>query len=74
MSLKQPSTRPSAIPVSIERIQANELKIGDAILGMSGAFSAVRSVRETGTDKLEVNTDAGENMVLKRGQMVAIQR
>ena len=73
MSLKQPS-RPPPTLVRKERVQADALRIGDSILGMGGTFSTVSNVRDKGKDKLEVSTDAGENMTLERGQMVAIQQ
>ena len=75
MSLKQPpSSRPPLALVRNARIQADALRIGDSILGMTGTFSTVSNVRDKGQDKLEVSTDAGENMVLARSQMVAIQQ
>lgn len=74
MSLKQPSSRPPLKLVRSARIQANELKIGDSIMGMTGKFNTVTNVRDKGRDKLEVSTDAGENMVLERWKMVAVQQ
>ena len=75
MSLKQPpSSRPPLTLVRNARVQADALRIGDSILGMTGKYNAVTSVRDKGRDKLEISTDAGENMVLERWQMVAIQQ
>lgn len=75
MSLKQPpSTPPPLIPIRKERVQADALRIGDSILGMTGKFSCVVNVQEKSRDKLEISTDAGERMELERWQMVAIQR
>lgn len=75
MSLKQPpSVPPPLIPIRKERIQVNELKIGDSIMGMTGKFSHVTTLTPKEHGKLLVSTDAGENMVLERWQMVAVQR
>lgn len=70
MNPKKPPSTPS---IRKERIQANELRVGDSILGMSGKFNRVTDVRYK-AGKLEISTDVGENMTLERWQMVAIQR